>query len=124
MSNDYDDVRHNLITMLEELDERLTTITQEVRHTDEVVEKDSEEQATQNENNEVQDYLGNFARVEIAAIKQAIVRIDRGDYDICQTCGEVINPERLKILPYLAQCIKCASLAEKIWTSAGNKKAL
>ncbi len=113
MSGNYDDVRHNLISMLEELDERLTMITQDVRHADEAGEKDFEEQATQNENNEVQDCLGNSARVEIEAIKHAIERIDRGDYAICQTCGEAINPERLKILPYLAQCIKCASLAEK-----------
>lgn len=112
MSTNYDDVRHNLISMLEELDERLTTITNDVRHTDEAVEKDFEEQATQNENNEVQDYLGNSARVEIAAIKQAIARIDAGDYNVCQTCGEVIHSERLRAAPYSWQCIKCASLTE------------
>lgn len=113
MSTNYDEVRQNLISMLEELDERLTTITNDVRHTDEVVERDFEEMATQNENNEVQDFLGNSARVEIAAIKQAIARIDSGDYDVCQTCGEPINPERLKAVPFSIQCIKCASLAEK-----------
>ena len=114
MTTNYDEVRHNLITMLEELDERLTTITHDVCHADEDVEKDSEEQATQNENNEVQDFLGNSARVEIAAIKQAIARIDAGDYDVCQTCGEAINPERLKAVPYSLQCIKCASLTQSI----------
>jgi RNA polymerase-binding transcription factor DksA len=113
MGTNYDDVRHNLILMLEELDERLTTITNDIRHADEAVEKDFEEQATQNENNEVQDFLGNSARVEIAAIKQAIARIDAGDYDVCQICGEAINPARLKAVPYSLQCIKCASLAEK-----------
>lgn len=113
MSTNYDEVRKNLISMLEELDERLTIITNDVRHVDEEIEKDWEEQATQNENNEVQDFLGNSARVEIAAIKQAISRIDSGDYDVCETCGEGINPERLKAVPYSVQCIKCASLAEK-----------
>jgi RNA polymerase-binding transcription factor DksA len=113
MNTNYDDVRHNLISMLEELDARLTTITNDVRHTDEPVEKDWEEMATQNENNEVQDFLGNSARVEIAAIRQAIARIDSGDYSLCKTCGEVINPERLNAVPYLVECIKCASLAEK-----------
>lgn len=113
MNTNYDAVRQNLISMLEELDDRLTTITNDVRHTDDEVEKDWEEQATQNENNEVQDFLGNSARVEIAAIKQAIARIDAGDYDICKTCGEAINPERLKAVPYSVQCVKCASLAEK-----------
>jgi RNA polymerase-binding transcription factor DksA len=94
---------------LEELDERLTTITNDVRHSDGEVEKDFEEMATQNENNEVQDFLGNSARVEIAAIKHAISRIDAGDYHLCQTCGEEINAERLKAVPFSVQCIKCAS---------------
>lgn len=51
VSTNYNDVRHNLITMLEELDERLTTITQDNLH----AEKDFEGQTTQNKNNEVQD---------------------------------------------------------------------
>lgn len=114
MNTNYDEVRQNLISMLEELDDRLTTITNDVRHTDEAVEKDFEEMATQNENNEVQDFLGNSARVEIAAIKHAISRIDSGDYHLCQTCGEAINPERLKAVPFSVQCIKCASLIEKL----------
>lgn len=114
MSANYEEVRKNLISMLEELDERLTIITNDVRHVDEEIEKDWEEQATQNESNEVQDFLGNSAKVEIAAIKQAIARIDTGDYGICQTCGEAINPERLKAVPFSVQCIKCASLAENI----------
>ncbi len=113
MSANYDDERHNLILMLEELDHRLTTITNDVRHTDEAMEKNSEKMATQNENNEVQDFLGNSARVEIAAIKQAIARIDASEYTHCKTCGETIHPERLKAVPFLTQCIKCAYLAEK-----------
>jgi RNA polymerase-binding transcription factor DksA len=113
MNANYDEVRHNLISMLEELDERLTTITNDVRHTDEEIEKDWEEMATQNENNEVQDFLGNSARIEVAAIKHAIARIDSGDYSDCETCGEPINPARLKAVPFSVQCVKCASLAEK-----------
>lgn len=113
MNTNYDEVRKNLISMLEELDGRLTTITNDMRHSDEDIEKDWEEMATQNENNEVQDFLGNSARVEIAAIKRAISRIDNGEYENCQTCGEPINPERLKAVPFSVQCIKCASLIEK-----------
>lgn len=113
MTTNYDDVRKNLLDMLEELDERLTTITQHVRHADSEIEKDSEERVTQNENNDVDDYLGNSARREMKAIKDAIARIDRGDYHICQTCGEEIHPERLKIIPFSDVCIRCAQQAEK-----------
>ncbi len=109
--SDFEEVKLVLYEMLEELDDRLAKITEDVRHLDEPGEKDFSEQATQNENNEVQDYLGNSARTEIALIKQAINRIDNGDYGVCQVCGEPINIERLKIVPYSNMCVKCANAA-------------
>ena len=109
---EYEEIRSHLIAMLEELNLRLTRITNDVRHSDVPLEKDFAEQATQNENDEVMDYLGNSARTEIEMIKQAIARIDSGQYGICQVCDEPISNERLKALPHSNMCIKCASKAE------------
>ena len=109
---EYEEVRGNLIAMLEDLNLRLARITNNVRHSDVPLEKDFAEMATQNENNEVMDYLGNSARTEIALIKQAITRIDNGQYGICQICDEPISKERLEAVPYSNMCIKCASKAE------------
>lgn len=109
--NNYNDVKQTLSALLEELTERLDHISDDVRHTEQAVEKDFAEQATQNENNEVLDQLGNSARTEIALIKQALARIDSGQYGICQGCGEPIRAERLKAVPYSSMCVKCASKA-------------
>lgn len=109
---EYEEIRNHLTAMLEELNFRLSKITNDVRHSDVPLEKDFSEQATQNENNEVMDYLGNSARTEIEMIKQAINRIDNGQYGICQVCGESISKNRLKALPYSNLCIKCAGKAE------------
>lgn len=109
---EYEEIRNHLTAMLEELNLRLSRITSDVRHSDVPLEKDFSEQATQNENNEVMDYLGNSARTEIEMIKQAINSIDSGQYGICQACGEPISTNRLKALPYSNMCIKCASKAE------------
>ncbi|MDP3334396.1 MAG: TraR/DksA family transcriptional regulator, partial [Methylococcaceae bacterium] len=51
--NEYKQVRGQLIEMLEELGDRLVKITDEVKHADEPVAKDFEEQASQVENDEV-----------------------------------------------------------------------
>lgn len=110
---EYEEVRQTLCAMLEELNLRLDRITNNVRHSDVPLEKDFAEMATQNENNEVMDYLGNSAKTEIALIKQAIVRIDNGQYGMCQVCDEPIGKERLEALPYSGMCIKCASKAER-----------
>jgi RNA polymerase-binding protein DksA len=109
--SDFDEVKLMLHEMLEDLDDRLAKITEDVRHSDEPIEKDFSEQVTQNEDNEVKDYLGNAARTEIAKIKQALTRIDKGEYGTCQVCGEPINIERLKVIPYSNMCVKCASAA-------------
>jgi DnaK suppressor protein len=108
---EYEEVRNHLIEMLEELDERLDKITNDVKHADVPLEKDFAELATQSENNEVLDYLGNAARAERDRVQQAIARIDSGEYGICELCGEPIKKERLQAVPYSSMCIKCASLA-------------
>ncbi len=111
--NDYQEVRSQLIHMLEELDERLGKITEDVRHTDKPLDQDFSEQAVEAENDEVLDALGNATRDELEKIRQAISRIDEGSYGICQTCAEPIKKERLAALPYANQCVRCAEMSER-----------
>lgn len=110
---DYQVVRNHLITMLEELDEKLTKISDDVKHVDQAPQQDFSEQAVENENNEVLDALGNAARKEVEKIKQAIYKIDAGTYGKCIICGESIKPERLAALPYVNNCITCAQREER-----------
>jgi len=108
---EYEEVRSHLIEMLEELDDRLARITRDVKHEDVPLEKDFEEFATQSENDEVLDFLGNAARAERDRVQQAIARIDSGEYGICELCGEPNKKERLQAVPYSSMCVKCASQA-------------
>lgn len=110
---DYQEVRGHLLNMLEELDDRLGKITDDVRHIDRPLEQDFSEQATENENDEVLDALGNAARGEGDKIRQAISRIDAGTYGICLRCGKPIKKERLAALPYANLCIHCAESDEQ-----------
>lgn len=105
---EYQEVRDQLLNMLEELDDRLGKITDDVKHTDTPLNQDFSEQATETENDEVLDALGNAARDEVEKIKQAIFRIDAGTYGFCADCGEPIKKERLAVLPYANLCIRCA----------------
>lgn len=109
---EYEEVRHQLINMLEELDGRLDKITQEVKHTDGPISQDFAEQAVESENNEVLDALGNSTRDKIENIKQAIIRMDRGEYGFCTVCGEPISAARLAVVPFASMCVKCAASAE------------
>lgn len=110
---EYDEIRGDLLGMLEELDERLGKITEEVKHTDHPREQDFSEQAVDAENDEVLDALGNAARDEIEKIKQAIARIDKGTYGICLKCGKPILKDRLKAVPFSSTCVHCAEKGEQ-----------
>ena len=41
-------------------------------------------------------------------IEAALARLDRGQYGRCESCGERIMPERLRIYPEARRCTDCA----------------
>jgi RNA polymerase-binding transcription factor DksA len=44
----------------------------------------------------------------VTEARDAIGRIDRGTYGICESCGQSIAPARLQAIPYTRYCVKCA----------------
>jgi DnaK suppressor protein len=52
-------------------------------------------------------------KTELTEINQAIERIEKGTYGICEMCDEPIEEERLKIKPYAKYCIICREIIEK-----------
>ncbi|MFZ0486490.1 MAG: TraR/DksA family transcriptional regulator [Arenicellales bacterium] len=101
-----------LINRRDELERRLSEISRDVRHEDNPLSGDWEEQAVQREHDEVTDALGNEARRELEQIKQALARIDSGDYEYCAECGVKIGQPRLELLPYTNLCVACAEARE------------
>ena len=73
---------------------------------------DSSERATEMENAEVQDALGNEARRELTRIRKALHRIAEGTYGLCIDCEEPIEPARLKAYPHAEHCLRCAGRRE------------
>lgn len=41
-------------------------------------------------------------------VEKALARIDRGEYGICESCGNDIPTARLDALPYATLCVDCA----------------
>ncbi len=70
--------------------------------------QDFSEQTSENENNEVLNEIHHEAKIELNLVNQAIARFESNEYGICSQCTKAINPERLRILPYIDTCINCA----------------
>ncbi len=99
------DTRQRLLARLAELDARVDRIETEQRQP---LDDDFAEQAVAREDDEALDGVERAALAEIAQIRQALARIDAGDYGLCTGCGQPIAPARLAALPAAARCIACA----------------
>ncbi len=56
---------------------------------------------------------GRRRELMLRRITAALARIDSGDYGVCESCDESINPKRLEFDPTAVLCIQCASKAEQ-----------
>ncbi len=57
--------------------------------------------------------ISDAARKILKKIDQAIEKIEKNKYGICEECGKNIPALRLKALPYAESCIKCQNEKEK-----------
>jgi len=49
--------------------------------------------------------------IELKRIDAALKRLDEGDYGVCASCGEYIQPKRLDMDPATPVCVDCAHKA-------------
>lgn len=52
--------------------------------------------------------------VLLRKIDQALVKIEEGEYGVCERCGEDIGVKRLEARPVAEMCIRCKEELEKI----------
>lgn len=108
---DENDFKKKLIELKQEVSHRINAIDRDIRH--EGMSADWSEQASERENDEVLESLGNSSEQELAMIKFALLRIENGTYFQCDECGEEIPTARLELLPFTAHCVNCAEKIEE-----------
>ena len=95
-----------------QLEGRLATLLRRVRKIEvdlkQVHDRDSEERATELENDEVLEGLDEMTLEEIRQIRTALRHIEGGAYGMCSTCGRPIGAERLAAVPSATTCVRCA----------------
>ena len=101
-------VKPRLEAALTELEGRLTNV---VRDLDQPADRDSSEQAIEQEDDEALEHQAALIEREIASVRRALGRIVDGTYGVCVRCGEDIAPDRLEARPEAALCIDCARQA-------------
>lgn len=111
---------HEIRVILEKLKEdTLREIRKSVKNGTEAVAAiepggDIYDQASSERDRELGLLLGDREREKIHSIDDALLRIDEGEYGICEECDEDIPLGRLKAMPFTRHCVKCKSDLEKL----------
>lgn len=57
--------------------------------------------------------LGDRDRDKLGAIDEALERVDKGEYGMCEECGTEIAEGRLQVLPFTRLCVNCQAELER-----------
>jgi DnaK suppressor protein len=72
------------------------------------------DQASSERDRELELILSDRERQKLHNIDDALLRMDEGEYGICEECDEDIPLGRLKAMPFTRHCVKCKSDLERL----------
>jgi DnaK suppressor protein len=101
-------VRERLLKRRDELRQRASDASADLRHEADPLSADFAEQVTQREHDDVLGAISSSAQAELRQVEAALRRLASGRYATCAVCGEDIEPERLAAVPYTDRCRACA----------------
>ncbi|MHB0956714.1 MAG: TraR/DksA family transcriptional regulator [Pirellulaceae bacterium] len=73
---------------------------------------DESDTAVGAQDDEIHSLLAQSESQEIQRLNVALESMERGDYGLCEECGQPIASARLMALPYTATCINCQRTTE------------
>jgi DnaK suppressor protein len=82
---------------------------------------DSVDVAVDDEFNLVSSQLAQTESRELEQIEDALARMQRGRYGVCESCGTSIPSARLQALPYARHCVQCQRQSESHETGSTSR---
>ena len=74
---------------------------------------DEMDKATSEYNQSLTFRLRDREKYLLSKVEKALVRIEKGEFGFCESCGEEISIKRLEARPVTTLCIKCKEEQEK-----------
>ena len=96
----------DLVRDSSELSKRLSSLYQSA-------ERDDEAQMVPDASEDVLHYLGTRESDELAAIEEALARLEDGSYGRCVRCDGTIAEARLQAMPATRHCMPCQEFFER-----------
>jgi RNA polymerase-binding transcription factor DksA len=101
-------IRARLVGRSAELSERIRQVQDGLGCKAVPLPRDAPDAAIVMENDEILHAVNESARAELGQIERALERLETGTFGTCEICGEKIDAERLRVVPYTGACRRCA----------------
>ena len=108
MSIDLKTAKQELLKLKEEYETRINKIEDHIQNPQDDLNEHWEDQAISYRQNDMSTNLMGEARQSLGYVENALSRIENGTYGECEVCGEKIEEQRLKALPYATLCMEHA----------------
>lgn len=109
---EFEQVRGNLIDMLEDLDNKLVKVTDNVNliHNNNITKDIEQKPVEENCDEKIEFSSTNSLHEGVNKIKLALSKIDNDHYGTCAICRKPIKKEDLDTIPFSNRCIHCAKI--------------
>ena len=104
-----------------QLTETLAKTVDESRAIGENIGGDEGEEAAAASNRDFLSVQGQSRREQLILVKDALIRLDTGEFGICEECGRAVNLKRLEAVPWTRYCRDCQQEVESELGSSGER---
>ena len=87
----------------------------------ETVGGDEGEEAAAASNRDFLSAQGSSLREQLILVKDALIRLEDGEFGICEECGRAVNLKRLEAVPWTRYCRDCQQEVESEFGSSGER---
>lgn len=112
-NKDREKYKKKLLKKKEEIIAKLSEVYNESKEVESGIAQDLVDKAESSYTKEFLLSLSNAEREQLFLIDEALKRIEKSDYGICQMCQKNISKKRLDAVPWAPHCIECQEKAEE-----------
>lgn len=105
--------KKKLLEKKKEIIDKLSEIYYESKEVEPDIVQDVGDKAESSYTKEFLLSLSDTERERLFLIDEALIRVDKGDFAICQMCQKNIGKKRLDAIPWTSYCIDCQEKAEE-----------
>jgi DnaK suppressor protein len=105
--------RKALLEKKERIIHKLSQVMTESKEVEANVAQDLVDKAESSYTKEFLLSLSDTEREQLMLIDEALRRLDRDGFGLCQQCGQEIGKKRIEALPWTPTCINCQQKAEE-----------